>query len=119
MSKDSSANVQILAKAAISADLYYPKGGEIFEALVDVEISYLTHFLAPYTGGAKAMLLKGEQVIINPPSQEMPFSYRCDAVRSEDIEKCIIPRSDSESYKYDGYSLSIKTILLNTHFRIV
>ena len=43
--------------------LFYPKGGEVFEAVQDIQINYLTHFMVPYTGGDKAKLLKGERVI--------------------------------------------------------
>jgi hypothetical protein len=56
-------NARKLTQALMPEGLFYPKGGEVFEAIKDVQISYLTHFMAPYTGGDKAKILKGERVI--------------------------------------------------------
>jgi hypothetical protein len=57
-----------LSKALMPTGLFYPKGGEVFEAIQDTQISYLTHFMAPYTGGDKTKILKGERVIVSKPS---------------------------------------------------
>lgn len=101
------------------AELFYPRGGEVFEVIQDVEISYLTHFMAPYTGGDKAILLKGERVIIRKPDQVKPIAYYCYPLNADEIEERIISNSDRSAPAYNGFSLSINTKLLNSAFKKV
>lgn len=110
-------NARKLTNALMPKGLFYPVGGEVFEALHDVEISYLTHFMAAYTGGGKAKLLAGERIIISKPNQAKPTGYYCEATNYMDIENRIVPYSDSGNPAYNGYSLSIDTIILNRDFK--
>jgi len=110
-------NARKLSKALMPTGLFYPKGGEVFEAVQDVQISYLTHFMAPYTGGDKAKLLKGERVIVSKPSQEKPLSYYCHPINAAETENQIIPFSDKDDPAYNGFSLSIDTKSLNNNFK--
>jgi hypothetical protein len=98
-------------------DYLYPKGGEVFEAVQEVQISYLTHFMAPYTGGDKAKLLKGERVIIIKPNQDKPLGYYCYPINADEVEERIIPSSDKNDPAYNGFSLSIDTKSLNNDFK--
>src|SRR5512140_2453159 len=43
----------------------FPKDGELFEALHDIKITYLTHWRAPYTGGGEAVLPRGALVRVS------------------------------------------------------
>lgn len=106
-----------LSKALMPAGLLYPKGGEVFETIQDVEISYLTHFMAPYTGGDKAKLLKGERVIVSKPNQDKPLGYYCYPINADEVEERIIPNSDKSDPAYNGFSLSIDTKILNSNFK--
>lgn len=106
-----------LSKALMPIGLFYPKGGEVFEAIQDSEISFLTHFMAAYTGGDKAILLKGERIIISKPNQNNPLSYYCYPIDSATIENRIIPFSDKDEPRYNGYSLSVDTKILNRNFK--
>jgi O-acetyl-ADP-ribose deacetylase (regulator of RNase III) len=106
-----------LSKALMPKGLFYPIGGEVFEAIQDVEISYLTHFMAPYTGGDKGKLLKGERVIISKPNQDKPLGYYCYPINADEIEDRIIQYSDKDDPAYNGFSLSIDTKLLNKDFK--
>jgi O-acetyl-ADP-ribose deacetylase (regulator of RNase III) len=111
------ANAKKLSMALMPKGLFYPTGGEVFEALADTEINYMTHFMAPYTGGAKAILLKGERVIVSKPNRGKPISYYCDAINFIEVEKRIVPSLDRDEPAYNGYSLSIGTKSLNKDFR--
>jgi O-acetyl-ADP-ribose deacetylase (regulator of RNase III) len=106
-----------LSKALLPSGLFYPSGGEVFEALQDVEINYLTHFMAPYTGGEKAKLLKGERVKVSKPTQVKQLSYYCYPINASEIENRIIPFTDKDDPAYNGYSLSIDTKSLNNDFK--
>lgn len=110
-------NVRKLSKALMPTGLLYPKGGEVFEAVQDVQISYLTHFMAPYTGGDKAKLLKGERVIISKTNQDKPLGYYCYPINADKVEERIIPSSDKNDPAYNGFSLSIDTKSLNEDFK--
>ena len=110
-------NARKLSKALMPTGLFYPNGGEVFEAVQDVQISYLTHFMAPYTGGDKAKLLKGERVIVSKPNQDKPLGYYCYPINADEVEDRIIPYSDKNDPAYKGFSLSIDTKSLNTDFK--
>lgn len=110
-------NVRKLLKALKPTGLIYPKGGEVYEATQDIQIRYLTHFMAPYTGGDKAKLLKGERVIISKPNQAKPLGYYCYPINVDEIENRIIPNSDKNDPAYNGFSLSIDTKSLNSDFK--
>ena len=84
-------NARKLSKALMPTGIFYPKGGEVFEASQDVQITYLPHFMAPYTGGEKAKLLKGEKVIISKPNQDKPLGYYCYPINADEVEDRIIP----------------------------
>ncbi|WP_276502071.1 hypothetical protein [Terrimonas pollutisoli] len=110
-------NARKLTNARMPKGLFYPNGGEIFEALHDVDINYLTHFMAAYTGGDKAKLLKGERVIISKPNQTKPTGYYCEATNYMEVENRIVPHPDIGNSAYNGYSISIDTISLNRDFK--
>ena len=110
-------NARKLSKAVLPIGLFYPKGGEVYEAIQDIQISYLTHFMAPFTGGDKAKLLKGERVIVSKPNQAKPLGYYCYPINYDEIEHRIIPNSDKNDPAYNGFSLSIDTKSLNSDFK--
>ena len=110
-------NARKLTQALMPKGLFYPKGGEVFEAIQDVQISYLTHFMAPYTGGEKTKLLRGEKIIVSKPNQNKPLSYYCYPINAAEIENRIIPFSDKADPAYNGFSLSIDTKSLNKDFK--
>jgi len=110
-------NARKLSKALMPTGLFYPKGGEVYEAIQDIQISYLTHFMAPFTGGDKAKLFKGERVIVSKPNQSKPLGYYCYPINDDEIEHRIIPNSDKNDPAYNGFSLSIDTKSLNSDFK--
>jgi len=112
-------NARKLSKAVLPIGLFYPKGGEVYEAIQDIQISYLTHFMAPFTGGDKAKLLKGERVIVSKSNQAKPLGYYCYPINDNEIEHRIISDSDKNDPAYNGFSLSIDTKSLNSYFKQV
>jgi len=102
-----------------SEQLFYPTGSEVFEALEDIEISFMTHFMAPFTGGDNALLLKGERIVVNQPNRSKPTSYYCYPINDEQVENRIVSDSDRDDPRYNGYSLFISTKSLNTDFKQV
>lgn len=94
----------------------HPTGDEVFEAKDDVKISYLTHFMAPYTGGSNSTLKKGERIIISKPNKPKPSGYYCYPINEIDIEKRMVPMDERENPKYNGFSLFVDTNILLRKF---
>ena len=98
----------------------FPKDGEIFEALDNMEVDYVTHWRAPFTDGGKGKLRKGERVKVFVWSKQpeeigyyaAPLDYEC-------VEKGLIPEDVRGKPNYDGFSLSIRVDDLNKKFRLV
>ncbi len=98
-------------------NFFHPKKGDVFEAIQDVSINYLTHFMAPYTGGGKTILLKGERVVVNKPGKDKSSSCYCYPINAQQIENRIIPDSDKDNPAYSGFSLFIEKQQLNQYFK--
>src|SRR4051812_19434951 len=80
-----------LAKAyqrrLMSKDIRYPCEGEVYESIEDVTVTYMTAHYAPFTGGGKAVLPKGERVRVCKPSNHKPLSVYCDPLRYEELHE--------------------------------
>ncbi len=81
------------------------------------QISYLTHFMAPYTGGDKAKIRKGERILISKPNNPKPSGYYCYPLNADEVENRIVPSSDRNDPQYNGFSLFIDTSSINQDFR--
>ena len=98
--------------------LSFPKDAEVYETQEDIEVSYLTHHFAPYTGGGNLKLVKGERIIIYKPNSSKPKGVYCGALNYEKIEQ-LIPGAERNGATYDGYSLYIDTTVINRSFKQV
>ena len=98
----------------------FPRKGDVYESLEDVELSYLTSWMAPFTGGGKATFPKGQRLVVpDAPPDPQPISVYADAVAYEAMEKLIVPLEDRTAEKYSGFYLSVSTSMLNTRFRLI
>lgn len=91
----------------------FPRNGEIFEAIEDVKIGYLTHWKALYTEGEECILRKSARIKVRVNDLEPePVGVYADAVGYEKLEKEIIPENIRKDKKYNGYSLFVSTKVL-------
>ena len=98
----------------------FPRPGEIYELTNDAEISYVTHWGAPFTGGGRGILRRGTRVRIGDGiGDPEPIGVYADALDQGRIEAELVPEADRKADSYGGYSLSIKTAELNRLFRLV
>jgi hypothetical protein len=100
-------------------DVRFPKEGEVYEAVTDVVITFLTHYSAPFTGGARTVFPKGERVRVSCVNGERPIGVYCTPLRYDDLHVFIVTNEERTRPEYNGYSLSIKTVQLNREFRLV
>ena len=81
--------------------------GETWIARVQVEVRYLTHWNAPFTGGGTCELPEGTiiKVISEPPNHATAAG--CRPINYDEIEALVIPEEDHQTPKYAGYMFSI------------
>jgi hypothetical protein len=91
----------------------------VYEATRDVEVSYLTSWSAPFTGGGSGTLKKGERVIINYEPLPRPIAANAKAINYTHGEEGMVPESDRANKKYSGFYLVLKTLELTRDFRLV
>ena len=98
----------------------FPKDGEEFEALRELQITYLIHWRAPYSSGGEGRLPKGTRVRVSVPAFDLePVGVYAVPIEEKVLEKQLIPEADRLDGKYGGYSLSLKVAQLNTDFQPV
>jgi hypothetical protein len=95
----------------------FPRPGDLYELAGDTEISYVTHWAAPFTGGGKGLLRAGTRVRVAAEfADPEPIAVYCDPVEKSRIEADLVPESDRRAENYAGFSLSISTADLNKLF---
>ncbi len=112
-----------LAKAyqrrKMPSGLKFPKAGEVYEAIEDFEVHYMTAHYAPFTGGGRALLPKGERIRVCEPSNPEPLGVYCDPLNYDALHERIVPAKERAHERYGGYYFSIDTVDLNRSFRLV
>src|SRR4051794_19819703 len=59
----------LLGIALLPKGLRYPQKGEIWEAIDDIKIEYMTDHHGEFTGGGEAILPRGEQVVCSSETE--------------------------------------------------
>jgi hypothetical protein len=106
-------------RSLIPAGTRFPKRGDVYEATSDVEVSYLTSWSAPFTGGGSGRLKKGERVIIDNEPLPRPIAANAKAINYTQVEQEMVPESDRSNNKYSGFYFVLKTLQLSRAFRLV
>ena len=98
----------------------FPQKGDLYEALADHAISYVTDWAAPFSGGGNTTLLKGERVWVHAaPFDEKPVGANLLPVDYKTLEKRIVPEAERNCPKYGGFHFYLPTIELNRNFKLV
>jgi hypothetical protein len=107
-------------RSLLPPDTRFPCEGDVYEALQDFEAEYLTSWDKPFTGGGKAGLLKGEQVVVQyAPADSRPIMVYAHPVNYRDIEARVVPESERRAQSYAGFHFAISTADLNRYFRVI
>jgi hypothetical protein len=73
-------------------DVRFPKQGDTYEALEDMEIGYLTAWAAPFTGSGNATLKMGERIrVTHDPVDPRPIGAYLEAVDYPALEQRMVP----------------------------
>lgn len=97
----------------------FPLDGEHYETVDSVDVDYLTHWQAPYTGGGKGKLIKGTRVrVVVDAVMPNPIGVYAYPLEKK-LESQMVPLEDRTSRKYGGFSLWIPIAQLNREFRLI
>ncbi|MEW6077460.1 MAG: hypothetical protein AB1724_06605 [Thermodesulfobacteriota bacterium] len=107
-------------RSLIPETMRFPAKGDVFEALQDMEVEFMTAWSAPFTGGGKAVIKQGEKVRVDSePSESRPIGTYAVAVDYKTMEERMVPAADRNASKYGGFYFYFSTIDLNTRFALV
>jgi hypothetical protein len=98
----------------------FPCDGDVYEAIEDIELPYMTVWNAPFTGGGCGTIHQGERVVVRyaAPDSHLVLTYAF-AVDYHSVEKRIVPERERKAQGYGGFHFAIRTADLNTKFRLV
>ncbi len=107
-------------RSLIPAAMRFPQKGDVYEALHDMEVEFMTAWAGPFTGGGKAMLMQGEKVFVHSePAEEKPIGAYVEAMEYKMLEERMVSASERTSSKYGGFYFYFSTVELNTKFALV
>jgi hypothetical protein len=107
-------------RSQIPAGMRFPRKGDIYEALEDMTVRYLTAWKAPRTGGGEGVLRNGDRVVVDSePIDSKPIGVYGLEVDYDSLEERIVPASVRGAPKYSGFYFSFKTVELNRKFKLV
>ena len=96
----------------------FPHEGDVYEALDDVKVDFLTHWKAPFTGDGSGILPKGTRVRVSVHGSE-PVGVYAQPINRPDLEAQLVPVEQRTASNYGGFSLSIHVEQLNKLYRLV
>lgn len=105
--------------AQLPAGTIFPAGGQVWEALKDMPVTYIIWYKAPYSDSGPATLPKGERLVIDRHVRDRPIYAGCDAARHAELEIVLIPAHTRNSRKYSAYGLMTRTADLNRYCQLV
>ena len=98
----------------------FPRKGDVYEALDDMTVHYMTSWAAPFTGGGEGLLKKGDQVLVDSElNDSCAIGTYTVAVDYEALEKRFVPAADRSAPKYGGFYFFFKTVDLNQKFKLI
>jgi hypothetical protein len=106
-------------RSLIPVGTRFPKKGDVYEAVADIEVHYLISWAAPSTGGGMGTLMKGERIIVENGLLPRPISVYAKPKEYAAMEERMIPESDRKNKQYAGFYLSLKTVDLSRNFILV
>lgn len=107
-------------RSLLPTDTRFPKKGDVYEAIEDVPVHFMTAWAAPFTGSGDGVLKKGEQVFLkDEPPNPRPIRIYASAVDYDLLEARMVPGGERQNDKYRGFYFSIKTRDMIKSFRLV
>jgi hypothetical protein len=107
-------------RSLIPPEMRFPQKGDVYEALEDTPVEFMTAWAGPFSGGGKGVLHKGERIVVNfEPEEPRPVGAHAVALEYKTVEARLVPTSDRSASKYGGFYFYFSTVELNRKFRLV
>ncbi len=97
-------------------DLMPPKAGEVYEARHDVELSYLISYAAPFTGGERGWLKKGERIRISRTPPEFAVAAHAKPLNAREVKRRMVPFWERWHLFFTGFNLVVRFTELQEGF---
>jgi len=98
----------------------YPRKGDVYEMLGDMDVRFMTAWAAPFTGGGEGRLKSGEQVFLNhEPLESNPIGFYAVAVEYDAVESRMVPSAERSNEKYRGFYFPFKTLDIGRKLRLI
>jgi hypothetical protein len=98
----------------------FPRTGDIYVALQDIRVRYITHWRQPFTGSGIGTLRKGTRVCVDVfEFNTEPVSVHAEPVDRALVEKQLVDPRERATRGYNGFSLSVRTEELNRVFALI
>jgi hypothetical protein len=108
------------ARSLLPENMRFPHQGDVYEALEDVRIDYMTMWSKPFSDGGDALFPRGERVSIPfEPPDPRPLRVYANPLDYPRIENLMVPVAIRNDASYAGFHLSISTLTLSNSFRLV
>ena len=112
------AKARAYERSLFPADTRWPVEGEVYDCVSTCEVSFLTHWKTPFTGGGTAQIFTGEAVQIRELFEAKPVVLSAVPIDYARVQSRVVPAVDCENPQFSGYSLSIRTRAFLAHFRL-
>ena len=73
-----------------------------------MEVLYLTHWYAPFTGGGTGVLPAGTVFVVEDDPRPTATAVACKPENTSAIEALLVPEKERSDKKYGGFHLSMK-----------
>jgi hypothetical protein len=103
----------------LSPEARIPRPGDVYAVRSGVRVDYMTSHFAPFTGGGRARLRRGEKVRVSSKPGPHTVGVTCDPLRYAELEASIVPARERADPTYSRYSLYIKIADLHRRFDLV
>jgi hypothetical protein len=105
-------------KSLLSPTTRFPRNGEVYEAIQDTVVTYLTQWRAPYTGSGEGIIKAGERISVFTIEPE-PVGVNAAPLDMAGFAARNISEAERSSPKFSGFVLFIKTAQVNRDFHLV
>jgi hypothetical protein len=107
-------------RSRIPFGMRFPRKGDIYEAIKDMDVHYMTAWAAPYTGEGEGILQAGDRILVyQDPIYREPVVVYAKAIDCGRMEERMVPEAVRADPSYSEFYFCLKTVDLNNLFKLI
>jgi len=107
-------------RSLIPEEVRFPARGDLYEAVEDMTVTFLTAWKAPFTGSGEGVLQKGERIwVSDDPVDEKPLGVYALPVAYAALEARMVPQNERTKREYNGFYFFFNTLDLHQRFTLI